>query len=813
MATDPILFAGTPDTPVDIVDGPAPVTLPPPTPVVRPKLMKRRSFQLDKDAVVQSVIQKYDDDLFDRADWSEARLQRYAKFRGWLEPKQYPWPNASNAHIPLLMTDSMRTQDTLHNAVLAIRPVMGASATERTNKAKEEDVDNVLDTQLFREQNGEEKIGDLIDGFTNDGTFVAYIPWIRDERLIPDVRVYPPVPPEMPVELYVQERLMQEFPQGAIQAHSTDPFTFDVYELTDTGKSRKSRAEFSTDEQSRVVMVVKRPVVVYEGPCIIPKSLEDVVVPSRSSNLQPPGPSNPGGAPHVILVDYPTKDEIRRLRRDKVYDLMTAADLDALETHKAGTGRGGDDPNEHKVQKDAMAGQDYGNAKTTEEQITRLICFDRWDVDGDGLEEDVVFWVLLETKTLLRARYLTELYPSYPPRRPFAEARMLPVPGEFYGIGMLEMMEHLHDTIKVLIDQAIDKNTMVNTPWFGFRAASGVRPEVIRMAPGEGYPMSDPTRDIHFPQIPNPDQSFTLNLLTMFTQFAERQSLIGELQLGRVPYGKASALRTAAATQSILQQGDARPERILRRFFRGLSEVYQQMHELNQAFLPPKKQYRIAGVPEPGTDPYRTLDDPTAIRGRFEFDFKANVMNTSRAVQSQIMQGLAGTLINALTMQLGIVDPAKIYTILRDLVKSQGQDPDKYMNRPPGFTEAPSILAEEAMLSILNGQMPQGAPMEGAQAHLQKLLAFQQDDRFGLLTAGSLALYKNYLQQVALLAQQQAQQQAILHAAQQFSQRAGQQQGQPGQSSVGPQMGQPAVEAGELLDESLPTAGGGASGT
>ena len=112
---------------------------------------------------------------------------------------------------------------------------------------------------------------------------------------------------------------------------------------------------------------------------------------------------------------------------------------------------------------------------------------------------------------------------------------------------------------------------------------------------------------------------------------------------------------------------------------------------------------------------------------------------------------------------------------------------------------------------ILQGQLPQGRPLEGAQAHLQKLLLFQKDDRFGLLDAGSLVLYRTYLQQLAGLAQQEAQQQAMLQAAQQFSQAAGQQGGGGGQSGISPQMGQPAVEAGELLDESLPSAGGGAA--
>jgi hypothetical protein len=46
----------------------------------------------------------------------------------------------------------------------------------------------------------------------------------------------------------------------------------------------------------------------------MPKDVQDVLHPIRCENLQIPGPSNPMGAAHVILRDFPTIDEIKRLR-------------------------------------------------------------------------------------------------------------------------------------------------------------------------------------------------------------------------------------------------------------------------------------------------------------------------------------------------------------------------------------------------------------------------------------------------------------------------------------------------------------------
>src|SRR5262245_60265069 len=93
---------------------------------------QRRSIRVeDIDKFVDTVIKRYDQDLQDRVDWSDARLQRTAKLRGWLETKNYPWPDASNQHVPLLMSNSQRTQDTLHNAVMGSRPVMAAIAVNK----------------------------------------------------------------------------------------------------------------------------------------------------------------------------------------------------------------------------------------------------------------------------------------------------------------------------------------------------------------------------------------------------------------------------------------------------------------------------------------------------------------------------------------------------------------------------------------------------------------------------------------------------------------------------------------------------------
>jgi hypothetical protein len=692
---------------------------------------------------------------------------------------------------------------------------MSAIAVNKADAEKGTSIDELLDYQLFTEQNGEEIVGHLIRSFTDDGKFVAFIPWVKDRREVIEIKPVPqPQDPILAQQTYLQF-LNETFPGSFAQQTGDDKYA--VRWTDENAKPQKAEVEFYCDEDNRYFAYITKEKVVFDGPCVIPKALEDVVVPSRAANLQPPSPSNPEGADHFVLVDYPSWDEINRLYYQGYYDCLTAEDIETLEDRtdrgvgNDGQAQTGADPEQHKVQKDSLAGQTYGNAKTTAKTFTRLTYFGRWDLDEDGFEEEIVARVLLGEKKLLRLRHLQEEFPTPNPRRPVAEGSFLEAEGEWYAISQTELLERMHDLTKVLLDQMIDKHTLANIPWGVYRSASGVRPEVIRMAPGELYPVSNPANDINFPQMPQQDQTIALNLISMVQQWAERQSMQGSLQFGGVPQGKASALRTSTNMQSVLQQGDARPERILRRFFRGLAQIYQQMHELNQAFLPINKQYRVTGVTPQGKDPYRQIDSPTAIQGNFQFDFKANALNTNKALTSQILQELAPALVNGLTLQLGLTNPEKIYNLLRDMVQSKGQDENKYLN-PPATANQPKLSAEDAMGQMVQGILPQGLPAEGAQTHLQTLMQFASDPRYAQLVQTDPAfqmIFSTYLQQVqALVMQEQMQAQA----AQQFAQALGGGAGGSGgpEGSVDPGATEQNFGQGQnqVADESLPGAKG-----
>jgi hypothetical protein len=768
----------------------------------------------DPEKVVKELSAQLEGLIQDRSEWAEMRIQRTAKYRGWREGRSFPWENASDVHLPIIMTDVQRTQDSLHNAVLSVRPVMNAKASTPAIEAKEQVIDKLLDYQVFTENCGELKIGNLISSFTEDGMFVAYCPYIKEKQKVTTTHVIEFPPPGQSWDGWIFQHLQQIYHKAMILPGKKAPWQWVIREDHPlTGDTTERKIDVYGEEGSAEVQLVSHTEeIIFDGPAFIPVELEDIVVPTRSENLQPQTMSNPTGARVVYKLDYASKDEILRLVESGFYDEVTAEQKEQLAAvrNQKDDNR---DPEAQKTLKDDLAGLIHNQtADHTLESFKRVMFFGKADLDGDGLEEEVVYWFLPDYKILLRARYLSEVYPSRPLRRPFAMAKYIPVNGQFYAIGLLEIMESGYDIIKKTFDQMIDSGDLTTTPWGFYRPMSGIRPETMRMGPGDMYPTSSPKDDVYFPTFNTNAIGFGQNVISMVSQTLDQATLVGQLQLGGVPQGKSAALRTTSNMQALLQQGDARPERVLRRFFQGLQEIWMQFHELNQFFLPNNKKFRISTGVTKDTDPYVAIANKTEIQGRVNFEFSASILNTNRSLAMNALQTMLGILVNPLLIQLGIVNGENIYNLCADLIKSLGQEAQKYISKPTNdpFTGT-KISAEDAIMACMNGQYPSGSPMEPIQEHLAKIQEFVADTKnMQDFSAAQVSLLAQYTaaridEMQTMLQQQQMMDNAA--AMQQSASPAGK-TGPPGQAQA-PQTGMggnPQTQGQELIDEALPGA-------
>lgn len=803
--------------------------------VVRRRPVSRRFNDKRKSEIVERVIRFYRNDIQDRKDDQEKRLELTAKIEGWTsdDTDNSPWEGSSDISLPDIRSAVLQTEDNLVNAVMSARPIVAAKAHEKGGVEKERTLSNLLDVQFFEEQQGEVNIHELADTFTKDGSFVAFVPYVREDRPVTEVIRHGPIPEDVGPKTYFLTLLESRFQRA--NSHQRDSFW--SWRVPKDG--RIYDVEFYTKEPDgddpdlpeNIEMVIRYTDRVYDGPKVIVKDYEDVLTPARSANLQPRSPSNPEGATHVIVVDTPTVEEVRGLIRSSWYNLTAKGDLDKIETVPVTKQ---EEP--EKDQKDILQGErkgrlvddDAGNLNKSgsgHNTVTRLTCYDAYVFEDGKPAEDMIWWVLLEPEILVKAAPLTEMYPTTQgerPMRPFGESSYLPVKGRRQGESLPAIMEGLHDYTKQLWDQMMDAGTIQTMPFGFYRPSSSLNPEIVSIAPGELFPLANPAQDIFFPNLQNTAMAFGLNMIQATTQLQEKLTLQGDLQAGRVPQGKSSALRTVGGIQTILEQGEARPERVLRRFFMGLTQIFELIHRLNKHFLPTEKKFRVAGFLEPSEDPYQAITVEELRANSYDFIFTANIQNSSLNARSQALQATGAVAANPLALQLGIATPDTIYRLYRDLIRTSGVNPDLYLTPPTPGANRPKLTAQAALRLIMSNQIPDGVPMEPAQVHLETLQALletrikldsgEPGKALNLITASQGVLLEQYMRNVAEIAKAEQAQQAQLTAA------ADAQKGQQGPPSLGlataaPPPGEPTQLSGgnELLDESLPTAGGGAN--
>lgn len=754
----------------------------------------------------ERALKLFNADETDRADEMELRLQRYAKYRQWTgNASQRPWDDASDAAVPDLVTASLRMQDTFVNAVRGVRPCILPKATHKKDQDRQDNIAHLLDYQAFVEngQDGSAWLDTIAEAAVNDGHFTLFVPWVEEDRKVYDVQLIPGIPDEVLPANYFADILLKLYQGAQIEPKNGD--YENAWDYIVTKDKDTFPVSFYTTPSGEIEIVETRVRRIFDGPKLIPKDRADVLHPPYVENLQPPGPSNPNGSPHVILVDRPTVDEISKLQRSGWYDRISREEVEKLRK-----GNFMVEENAQKDQKMVMSGNASvsiaGKQETGMERVTRLQVFDVLDIDGDGIAEDVVYWVIKENKQLLRVRRLSEVYPSRYGWRPFAEAPFIRISGQRTGLGILELGEGLHDLKKMIMDQAVDHGSMMLSPFFFYRPNSSMKPEAIRLFPGEGYPLSNPQQDVYFPTIPPNGQSFAVNQHTLIQQDFERLTMVGDISLGRVPAGKASALRTSDNMALILQQTEARPEHLLHNFFGGLARAWALMHELNLTYLSGEKQIRVYTSMSDQEDPYKKVTKAD-IQGSFEFEFQANAFNTSRSALQSSIQALLPAYSSPLAIQAGLTNAGTLYKMFEAYGQSWGQQPTRngWLAKP----QMQSITVEEAILSIMNGVFPNGMPLEGIPAHMAGIQQFVQSDDFGHFSQEQVQMLDMWLKQLQQMLQFQQQQMARAAAA------AGQggpvaAQGQGGAAPGGPG-GNPMMSPNELLDESLPTAGGGAN--
>src|SRR3990167_6798387 len=475
---------------------------------------RRRSLKLDNEKVAADVLERISHARDERSDWMDQRLIRYATLRGWRQNQTFPWDGAHNEHVPLMMSNSLRIQAGLFNAVLGNKPIMQGRAMRRDKMDQADKAANLIEFQFMHEADGEQKISQAVEQFCNDGTLISYQPWVKDSRKMVDVRVVPGPQDDESLSFYLLNLLPEIMGESLreLQDETRDGYNWTGIWQDAEGKDREVDIEVCDREDDKLDVEMRWEQTTYDGPTCIIHQLEDITVPLRSLNCQPVTPHNPFGAPWISRKLRVHLDQVDRRRKNGTYDLLTDEDWDSLVAFA--TSRT-DPDKEHredqvKEEKESKAGLNADWAGLDEDQ--QWLDLDEWYGSyalSDEYECEVVLHVFdVPGGILARARYLSEVCPGAPQWRPIAEERFIPVADSFYGISVPEVLEGLHDLLHELFNANLDRGDIANLPVMLYRASSGVKPAEMRARPGDWIPVDNPKDDAVPVQYPHSDQSW-----------------------------------------------------------------------------------------------------------------------------------------------------------------------------------------------------------------------------------------------------------------------------------------------------------------
>jgi len=319
----------------------------------------------------------------------------------------------------------------------------------------------------------------------------------------------------------------------------------------------------------------------------------------------------------------------------------------------------------------------------------------------------------------------------------FVHFKFLPGLG-FYGLGLIHMIGGLSRTATVALRQLLDAGTLANLP-AGFKTRGvRMRDDAQPLQPGEFRDVDVPGGNIkdQFMQLPfkGPDQTL-LSLMGVVVQGAQRFASIADSQVGDM--NQAAAVGTTVA---LLERGSRVMSAIHKRLYVGLKNEFRLLANVFKSYLPPEYPYDVPGASR--NVKVADFDDKVDILPVADPNIFSQTQRISMA-QTQL--------------QLAQSNPKlhNLYQAYRSMYDAIGV---KNVNAilPPPSAPQPMDPSLEHILSI-SGKPFQAYPGQDHKAHIDAHLSFMSISMVQNNPMAMMALQKNILEHISLMAQEQIQ--------------------------------------------------------
>lgn len=383
---------------------------------------------------------------------------------------------------------------------------------------------------------------------------------------------------------------------------------------------------------------------------------------------------------------------------------------------------------------------EFRQVKLRNQEVEVIRWYGHFDYNNDGVEENIRIMVSPDHKIYLGGVDMVNV--TFSGRRPLNFTKYdnyIDRMDDLDGEGVINKVKELAEEIDAIFNQMTDAHTLAVLRPFFYDPSGDVDAPAIVLGPNKGIPVTDPQKNIYFPQIDIPTERL-INAIRLVLEFVERLTAASEYIMGRES-GIVGGSGTATRTNAIMQSAEIRFTLPSERLRQGAAEILTTDLDLLQLNLPAGFENQVLG--EDGEPIFQAgeLQDE-ALSGKFSAYLLPDPSMGSKQTERDLM-----SMTYSILMQNMIVgtDPAKIYQVTYDFLKAYGMEDQakRYLGPAPMQDDIDSPEDENTL--IVQGEFAR-VRANIAENHIEHIMKHQE-----LLQSPSLALIA---QKAPALAQQ-----------------------------------------------------------
>lgn len=706
---------------------------------LRDQIPKKLATKLQKMGIAETITQIWQHGNANRATWLDQQRQMLYEFEEFLEPiydAPYAW--SSTLHMPVAYTICRTFHSRMNAAILGMDPPFTVLARKEANSDRAPFVQDLMRYAIKEWANEHKGIEDVIDrwiwAWVTSGRGVLKYRWDNKySRFMDVVSVTKPGPTK--------------------------------YQIDDQGNEIAIPTMIQEEEEREVVV-----------PCFVGPNVEFV---QQEDLLVVGGDGDPDLADAVLHQQYLTASELWTLVDKGIFD-----EDEVKKVIQGGPDLKSSDPTGVIKQERSEIGG-FGSLDVTYDldRYRVLEAYIRKDVDGSGINSELIVWVAPTSRAQLRATYLYRV--SQTGKRPFAVADFHRRTDSAQPVGLVELTYTLAKEIDAMHNMRVDFGLLSTLPFGFYRASSSMQSEKIPFEPGAMIPLDNPQADVYFPNLGN-RTSFGFQEEASLYSFIERMTSVSDLSLGVI--GAQGAARTASGARIIAGESNTNLDIYLKRLNKGFRKLLHGVFEMLQQKIEPGFQFRLLG--DDGSQYWKTIRSREEVAGNYDFELEPSSANSNKQVQLDTAQQLYQLTANPLDIQLGIISPAERFEAVKTYLQALGvKNFSKFIRKPDNVTRlfTPEEIANRVLAGI-DVKLGPEQDLDGFIGYVDYIIS--NDDILGQFNE----------EQTIMLArkQQEAQQmkQALQEmAAQQANAQQMQRNGAMSQQQTSPAMAQPAAGA------------------